>query len=367
MAGVRLGAADVDPLVVGLQLLGSGGGGDPLPLRHGLRRVLAAGDVELHDPADLGDAPVVAVGMLGATRVFAEKLPSGHEITRAVRALARWTGVVPAALMPYEAAGLNGAVAVAAAGELGLPLVDADLMGRALPRLDQLSRAVAGHPLTPYALAEASGQVVLVDDADPVALERVARAVVAQGGGWAGGRVARCRPAVVAADACTGTLARALRLGRAHARLVRPAPAEVADALGGRVLAAGRIVEIARHPSASFGRAGVTIVDESGADESSTRESSGVLRVEAENEYLLAIHDGEPVASCPDLLCVLDRRTAAPIAVDALRLGDDVLAVALPGPSWWRASPERLRHVDPHAFGLDCDAVLLPEPWGSTP
>jgi DUF917 family protein len=348
MAGVRLGAADVDPLVVGLQLLGSGGGGDP---RHGLRRALAADGVTLHDPADLGDAPVVAVGMLGATRVFAEKLPSGQEITLAVRALARWTGVTPAALMPYEAAGLNGALAVAAARELGLPLVDADLMGRALPRLDQLTRAVAGGPLTPYALAEASGQVVLVDDADPVALERVARTVVAQGGGWAGTALAPVPARLLATDACTGTLARALRLGRAHAGLVRPSPAEVADALGGRVLAAGRTVEIARHPSASFGRAGITIVDESAA----------VLRVEAENEYLLAILDGEPVASCPDLLCLLDRRTAAPIAVDGLRLGDDVLAVTLPGPSWWRATPERLRHVDPHAFGLDCDAVLMPE------
>jgi DUF917 family protein len=131
----------------------------------------------------------------------------------------------------------------------------------------------------------------------------------------------------------------------------------VADALGGRVLATGRTVEIARHPTSSFGRAGVTIVGEDG----------GVLRVEAENEYLLAILDGEPVASCPDLLCLLDRRTAAPIAVDALRLGDDVLAVALPGPAWWRATPERLRHVDPRAFGFDCDAVLLPEPVGNAP
>jgi DUF917 family protein len=91
-------------------------------------------------------------------------------------------------------------------------------------------------------------------------------------------------------------------------------------------------------------------------------EGGGVLRVEAENEYLLAILDGEPVASCPDLLCLLDRRTAEPIAVDGLRPGDDVLAVVLPGPRWWRAAPERLAHVGPRAFGLDCDPILLPEP-----
>ncbi|MFD1521811.1 DUF917 domain-containing protein [Pseudonocardia yunnanensis] len=353
MTGARLGADDVDALVVGLTLLGSGGGGDPQLFRRALRDALARSEVVLHDPAELGDAPVVAVGMLGATRVLTEKLPSGREILTAVRALARWTGVEPAAVMPYEAAGLNGAMAVAAACELGLPLLDADLMGRALPRLDQLTRAVAGGPITPYAMAEPTGEIVLVDDAGPAALERLARSVVAQGGGWAGGALAPVPASRAHTDACVGTLARALALGRAHATLVRPTADEVATALAGRVLAAGRTVEIARHPSVSFGRAGIAVLDD--------RPAGGVLRIEAENEYLLALVDGEPVASCPDLICLLDRRTAAPIAVDALRPGDDVLAVVLPGPPWWRASAQRLRHVDPRAFGLDCDPVLLPE------
>jgi DUF917 family protein len=52
----------------------------------------------------------------------------------------------------------------------------------------------------------------------------------------------------------------------------------------------------------------------------------------AADGYLLALVDGEPVASCPDLLCALDRRTSAPIAVDALRVGDDVRVVVLGGP-----------------------------------
>ncbi|MHA6631968.1 DUF917 domain-containing protein [Pseudonocardia sichuanensis] len=357
MATGRLTVDDVDALVAGLTLLGSGGGGDAHAFRHVLRRTLAGTELVLHDPATLADAPVVAIGMIGATRVLTEKLPSGQEIACAVRALARWTGVEPAALMPFEAAGLNGAIAVAGAAGLGLPLVDADLMGRALTRVDQLTFAVAGRPLPPFAMAEPGGQTVLVDDTAPIALERVARTVVAQGGGWAACALGPVPASRAGTDACTGTLARALRLGRAHAGLVRPDAAEVAAALGGRVLAAGRTVEIARHPSASFGRAGVAVLADDGA----------VLRVEAENEYLLAVLDGEPVASCPDLLCLLDRRTAAPIAVDGLRPGDDVLVTVLPGPPWWRASPERLCRVDPRAFGLDCDAVLLPDPVGSTP
>lgn len=350
MTETVLGAEDVGAFLLGLGLLGSGGGGDPEVFRQTLVRALGRG-VVLHDPAELGDQLVVAVGMLGGTRVLAEKLPSGAEFHGSVQAVARWTGARPGAVMPIEAAGVNGALAVVAATALGLPLVDADFMGRALPRADQFTRAVAGGSLTPCAMTEPGGQTVLLDGGDPVAVERVARSFVAQGGGWAGCAFAPVPASVVADDSCRGSLTRALALGRAHASLPRkPSAAQVAAALGGRVLAAGRTVEIARHASATFGRAGIAITGDDGA----------VLRLEAENEYLLALLDGLPVASCPDLLCVLDRRTAAPIAVDALRVGDDVTVVVLPGPSWWRAAPERLAHVGPRAFGLDCDPVLIP-------
>jgi uncharacterized protein len=362
VTGVRLGAADVDAFITGLALLGSGGGGEAQTYRHALRTALRDAEIVLHDPADLGDAAVVPVGMLGATRMFAEKLPGGQEITSALRALTRWTGIEPAALMPFEAAGLNGALAVATAAQLGLPLVDADLMGRALPRVDQFTRAVHGGAVTPFAMSEPGGQTVLVTSATAQGLERIARAFVAQGSGWAGFAMVPAPASDALRDCCLGSLGRALRLGRAHRDLpAKPEPELVAAALGGQLLGVGRAADISRLPSTSFGRASITVLGRSAGG--GTRGGTGpVLRLEAENEYLLVLRDGEPVASCPDLICVLDRRTATPIAVDSLRTGDDLIVVVLPGPAWWRATPERLRHVDPRAFGLGCDAVLLPEP-----
>jgi DUF917 family protein len=360
--GQRLGAADVDAFIVGLALLGSGGGGEADAYRHTLRAALGEGSIELGDPAEFGDAPVVAIGMLGGTRMLTEKLPGGEEIPRALAALTRWTGVPPAAVMPLEAAGLNGTLAAASAAQLGLPLLDADLMGRAMPRMDQLSRAVAGGPVTPFAMSEPSGQTLLLDAATPYGLERIARAFVAQSGGWAGVAMAPMPASEITRDACLGSLGRALRLGRAHRELPdKPAPEQVAAALGGVLLGVGRAADIHRQPSTPFGRASITVLSGSGTS------TGPVLRLEAENEYLLVLRDGVPVASCPDLICALDRRTAAPIAVDSLRPGDDLVIVVLPGPPWWLASPERLRHVDPRAFGLGCDAVLLPWPSGAAP
>lgn len=346
-------AADVDALVVGVSLLGSGGGGDAVTFAGVLRRRLGDGEIALISPDELPDALtggyVVPVGVVGAINVLTEKLPSGREFRDAVAAVTRWTGRRADALMAWEAGGLNGLSGLVAALDLGLPFVDADLMGRALPRLDQFTWAVRGRPLTPCALAEPSGPILVVDRADATGLERTARSFVASAGGWAALALCPTEIGQATRDTVTGSLTRALALGRAHATLDQaPAPRAVADALGARVLATGRIVDVVREGMGrGFRRGSVAVVDTA---------SGAVLRLEAENEFLLAILDGELTASCPDLLCVLDRRTAVPRAVERLRVGDEVMAVVLPGPEWWWQD-EAIDQVSPSAFGLDAPAV----------
>ncbi|WP_350274128.1 DUF917 domain-containing protein [Kribbella sp. HUAS MG21] len=345
---------DLEALVVGVTLLGSGGGGDTGAFGRMLRRRLGAGELVLGDAADVPGVSVSPIGVVGATSVLMEKLPGGGEFDAAVRAVSRWTGIEVTGLMPLEAGGLNGLTPLIAALDLGLPVVDADLMGRALPRLDQFSWAVAGRSLTPCALSEPSGQVVVVDNVDAAGLERAVRSFVAHTGGWAVLALAPTPVEAAAEDAVRGSLTRALALGRAHAQLEPgSAPADVAAGLGGRMLGSGRVEEVGRHliadGGAAFGRGSVCVVD------AATR---AVVRIETENEYLLALVDGRPVVTTPDLLCVLDRRTLQPLAVDAIRTGDEVVVVALPGPTWWRR-PDRLPHVSPQAFGLTCPPQLL--------
>lgn len=352
--------ADVDALVVGVSLLGSGGGGDAATFAGVLRQRLGGGQIALARPAELPDAWVVPVGVIGATHVLTEKLPNGREFRDAVEAVTRWTWQTPTALMALEAGGLNGLSALVAALDLGLPFVDADLMGRALPRLDQFTWAVRGLPVTPCALAEPNGQVLVVDNVGAPGLERTARAFLSATGGWAALALPPTELRRAAPESATGSLARALALGRAHAALPRPAePAEIAAALGGRMLATGRVLEIARRGHGhSFGRGSISIIDF--ADGSG---SGSVVRLEAENEFLLALSDGEPTASCPDLLCLLDRRSAAPRTADTIRVGEEVIALVLPGPPWWRRG-DVIGHVAPNAFGLDSPAVLLPDAAG---
>jgi DUF917 family protein len=359
---------DVDALVLGVSLLGSGGGGDAATFAGVLRQRLGSGQIALERPAERPETWVVPVGVIGATHVLTEKLRIGREFRDAVAAVTRWTGRTPTALMALEAAGLNGLSALVAALDLGLPFVDADLMGRALPRLDQFTWAVRGLPIAPCALVEPSGQVLVVDNVDAPGLERTARAFLSATGGWAAIVLPPTELHRAAPHSAIGSLARALALGRAHSALPKPAePAEVAAALGGRLLATGRVLEIARHSHGhgfghshghSFGRGSISIID-SGR----TSGLGAVVRLEAENEFFLALSDEEPIASCPDLLCLLDRRTAAPRTADTIRIGEEVMALVLPGPPWWRRG-DVIGHVAPHAFGLDAPAVLLPEAAG---
>ncbi|WP_416954422.1 DUF917 domain-containing protein [Nocardioides sp. T5] len=346
-----LRAADLEALAVGLCLLGSGGAGDPHPFSSVLRSQLGDAELVLHSPAELAGASVVPVGMVGATSVFTEKLPHGGEFGTAVAATGRWTGASPDAVMAIETAGLNGITALVAALHLELPYVDADLAGRGLPRLDQMTWAAARLPLTPCALAFPGGHTLLIDRASPTDVERTIRAALAGTGGWAALALAPGPAASLEETACVGTLGRALALGRAHGSLrMMAGAAEVAEGLGGEVLGEGRVLDVLRHGSDGglHAESSVTVLDRRGA----------VLRIETENEFLMVLVDGQPRATVPDLICVLDRRTNRPLAVDALRRGDEVFVLVLPAPAWWLA-PDHLDPVSPSAFAIDCPPILL--------
>jgi DUF917 family protein len=347
-----LKAQDIDALVVGVELLGSGGGGDAATFARVLRRRLGDGRIDLHTPADLAEGVVVPVGVVGSISVFLEKLPSGEELAGAVNAVCRWAGVQATAVMSLEAGGLNGITGLVASLDVGLPFLDADLMGRALPRLDQFSWAVEGLPLTPCALYEPGGQIVVFDSVSPSRLERAVRVFLSQTGGWGALALPPLPVPTAVSAALTGSISRALELGRAHSQLGEtPLSDAVERVLGGRVLADGRVIEVSRHGNAgAFARGSTTVIDS---------QSRAVVRIETENEYLLALVDGRVEVSTPDLLCLLDRRTARPLAIDQVRTGDEVLVVALPGPSWWAENEHRLAAVGPSSFGLNTDAMLL--------
>lgn len=82
--------------------------------------------------------------------------------------------------------------------------------------------------------------------------------------------------------------------------------------------------------------------------------------VEFQNENLTAVVDGEILATVPDLICLVDTETFAPVTTDALKYGKRVMLVGLKCFEMWR-SQAGLELVGPRYFGCDTDYIPLEE------
>ncbi|MQA02426.1 MAG: DUF917 family protein [Streptosporangiales bacterium] len=350
----RIRRDDVEVLGQGVRVYGSGGGGDPGIACASLARLLTAdAEVQVVPPASLAaDARVVPFGFVGATSLLSERPPSGAEL------LDIWSGIdaVPDALVPMEIGGFNGVAAVWAAAALGVPLVDADLMGRALPELQQLLPVAHGWTPCPAVVGDVHGRQLVLDRMTPAMLEMIVRAALTPMGGWA---VLACQPLTteLVTGAChPGSVTRALAFGRDVHRLRDGAPIDQLPALDGMPLGEGRVVEITRGAPRTGRRMPVTTVVVDLSDP-----PGGVLRLEAESEWLAAVVDGEPAATVPELILVWDVDSREVLAVETLRRGRNVRVTALPGAvGWWH--PDALGYVEPAAFALDIPACRTTVP-----
>jgi DUF917 family protein len=336
----ELTASDLDALARGAELLGGGGGGDPLRWSVLTRRVLAGGSVALVEPESLpGDGRVIAAAMIGAPAIMAEYLPGGGEFVRAFQALERAVGEEAVAVMGLEHAGVNAFPPIMVAAVLGLPLLDLDGMGRAFPRLDHTLLHARGARCGPLVSTGVAGELVLIDVEDAVRGEALARACLPALGGWA---AHACYPVTVeeaARCALRGTLSRALALGEAV--VGASDPADLAGRIGATLLGRGRVISVERRDAR--GPLGTVLIEP-------TDDAGSTLRVELQTEYLLATLDGSVVAATPDPIVVVDGHSLAPINCEQVRRGNDVAVLVLPADPAWR-EPAALALAGPEAFG----------------
>jgi len=126
---------DLHDLAYGAALLGSGGGGDPYIGRLMVERAMDAGQTVtvwgLDEVPD--DGLVISTAMMGAPTVMIEKLPAGTEGVQALHALEEHLGERAVATIPMECGGLNSTLPLVVAAQTGIPVLDADGMGRAFP------------------------------------------------------------------------------------------------------------------------------------------------------------------------------------------------------------------------------------------
>ena len=342
----------LDPIAIGAGILGTGGGGNPYIGKLRARQVLRRyGPVWAHDPDEIpSDARVVCVGGIGAPTVGAEKLRDFQSYA-AFRAIEEYTGTRATHLISNEIGGSNSVEDLIPAAMAGLPVVDADGMGRAFPYFHQKTFFVYGVSPTPMALADEKGNMAIISTAASAEwVERMARAVTIQMGSIAVYAVAPMTGDDVKRTAVPRTLTMARELGQAvlDARGGEADPIETICAhASATVLFQGKIVDVNRRTTAGFAR-GNAEIDGLGPFNGER------MVLEFQNENLIARRGDQVVCTTPDLICVVDTERGEPITTELLRYGFRVTILGMPAPALW-ATELGLAASGPRAFGYDLD------------
>jgi len=322
---MRLTADHIEPMVVGGSLLGGGGGGDPQEGRRFAQLALERGEPRLVSLEALRpDNVVVTVSLVGAPSA-PERHLDVDDLPRTVELLQETFALQVHAITTNENGGFASVNGWIQSAVLGLPIVDAPCNGRAHPTA--LMGAMGLHRVSGYR----SMQVALggrgarrLELRVCGSLER-ASSLVRHAAVQAGGLVAVARNPVDAAylarHGAPGGLTMALRVGEAILRALPKGPSDTweaaAEAVGGRIVDVGRVVQVRMETGGGFDRGTVLVA------------GGGTYELTVWNEYMTLEWEGQRLATFPDLIATLGE-DGLPITSAEIREGITVALLAAP-------------------------------------
>ncbi|MDR7520321.1 MAG: DUF917 domain-containing protein [Armatimonadota bacterium] len=363
----------VEDLCTGLAFFGTGGGGRieaglgllAPAIRAGRHITLVSPD-EL--PADAWTCWAIIVGgkdpdepppaeELVQFGLEQERYGLVERLVTAARELAAFAGVNLGALVSMELSSAATAATIVTGLELGVPTLDGDYVGRAIPELCLSKMELLGRPPTPVVMVDRWGNIAIIKSAVGAAMvdrlgRMVSRAAYGRGIGTTGHlvQVRDARPALV-----RGSLLQAIRAGAAlRAGIGSPDPLRpLIELTGGRVLCEAEAVATEWRDTEPYTFRELTyrlrgVGASAGAD----------YRIWVKNEHHVVWRDETVVATSPDVIAVLDADTLRPLTT----LGDVtpgrrvvVFAMRALDPVWH--TPAGLALLGPRHFGLDFDYV----------
>lgn len=344
---------ELEPLAIGAWILGTGGGGSPYLGYLNIKKLYSDGTrVQLMDPMALQDDDLVAVvSNMGAPLVGQERLNDPQNAMRAVTMMEEYLGRKFHAVMSVEIGGGNAIQPFLAAALLGIPVIDADAMGRAFPEAQMTSFAIGDLPMYPLSLCDVRGHEAFVTKVPTWKwMEQISRKICVEVGSIASTCKAPRSGKEVKDWGILYSTTKAIRIGNAvlKARKTHDDPiAAVLELEHGMEIFKGKIADVHRRTTEGFLR-GETTLD--GLD----RYRGAKMQLDFQNEFTVGTIDGTAMVMTPDLICVLDTVSGEAIGTETLRYGQRVTVIALPAPPVLM-TPKGLQHVGPRAFGYDLD------------
>ncbi|MGB9790435.1 MAG: DUF917 domain-containing protein [Thermotoga caldifontis] len=361
---VELTLNDVETILFGCAILGTGGGGD---LQRGLETVRSAvrDRIILMSVDELSDDDLVAcpyfVGSVSPRDVNETQRRVGSPVLESFKLLERYMEKKFSAVFPTELGGGNTAAAFEVAARLNVPVLDADPVGRAVPEVQHTSFYLLEIPMTPFTICNYLGDKVIVDEVccDEQA-EEITRAIAVVSGGKVGVTSHPLKGSVVRKSIVKGTVSLAWQVGRARQEALQkgedPVKA-IAGVLDAKILFEG----VADSDAVWEDKAGFTYGDMffTGVGNFAGRK----FRIWFKNENLIAWLDGQVCLTCPDLIIVLRAEDGSPVLNPHLKKKEHVFVLGVAASELWR-SQRAIEVFGPRHFGFDFDAVLLKKEEG---
>ncbi len=342
---------ELEDILVGCTILGTGGGGS---LSEGLRVVKTLVDqgkrFTLAKIEDLPpEAPIGSPYYCGSVPPEGSGHPSDRVALMAFEALESYLKRPFAGVIAAELGGFATAGALAVAAEKGLPLLDADAAGRAVPDLQCSIFYVKGLSITPMAVATPMGDSMIISHVkDDQRSEEIIRQIAVVSGNMVGVCDHPASVQQLQEAAILNTISQAGNLGKARREAIAAGKSPitaVAEAGHGFIRFQGTVENHVWEIKSGFTVGEIELVGiEHYAGEK--------YRIHYKNENIIAWRDGEVDMTVPDLICVLDNETGMPITNPNCDPGKTVAVIGLPAPEKWR-TPEGLAVFGPGFFGYD--------------
>lgn len=294
-------------------------------------------------------------------RTRQQKLPTtpnqtGQLNVQAAQALSKYIGKSFNAVVRTEADGATISGLLLAAN-LGVPIVDGCLSGRARPEIEQQIPWVVGVPSYPAAYVTRWGDSIIVDHAaDDYRVEDLVRALAVGSGGGVSGVMNPMSAADAKRGVIPGALSQAILLGRT----VREAVAQGKDPIPGilNVVHGYKLFHGTVQRDETWGDRGFTW---SNVILEGIKEDQGhTYKISVKNENVATWLDGTPDAMAPDFIQNLEPNGDAHAGpgLGAYRVGAEIIMIGWPSDPRFR-SAKGIEVFGPKHFGFDFDYVPI--------
>jgi uncharacterized protein len=353
MARYNFTSKDIEPLLEGLAILGTGGGGNPSIGKEILENDINNGrEIVLLDPRDIPDDTLVVSGGIMGSVQFLDKLKPGELISRweknfelieAAKTMENYLGKKIEYVVPFEVGGLNTPVIMSLASRMGIGLIDGDALGRSAPETQMTSFLGHGISLVPMSLVDAEGNIIIATKQNSfVFADYIGRCMITKGGGLGGNIHYPMNGKQLKKSVIPNTITEALKIGKVILNARRenkdPISTFIKEFMGIKLFH-GRVTDIQGEDRGGFYITKVTL---NGQNNFKGLKAKIVIK----NEVMALWVDGVLKSVFPDLVCMLNPLSGSAIMSTEIAINREMILIG-------KKCHERLRESLENAQGAE--------------